>query len=91
VHISELAMAAALTLSIGGVSYAAFNTGAIKREATTVADAADCRTVDTAIAGYLAQTGTVPTTIAQLEPFVRGDISRYRIVAGLAAGPGCPS
>jgi hypothetical protein len=47
--------------------------------------------VDTAIAGFLAQTGTVPTTIAQLKPYVRGDISGYRIVGGLAAGPGCPA
>jgi hypothetical protein len=91
VHISEVAMAAALTVSIGGVSYAAFNTDDIQQKAQTVADEADCRTVDTAIAGYLAQNDAVPTRIAQLEPYVRGDISRYRIVGGLAAGPGCPA
>jgi hypothetical protein len=84
-------MAAAVTVSIGGLSYAAFNTGAAKQEAQTVSDAADCRTVDTAIAGYLAQNGVAPTRIAQLEPYARGDISRYRIVRGLAAGPGCPA
>jgi hypothetical protein len=83
-------MGAAITLSVAGGSYAAFNTGAVTRSAESVAHAADCRAVDTAIAAYLADHDAVPATVAQLRPYVRGDISAYRIVDGLAAGPGCP-
>ncbi len=88
-HLSEVAMAAAITVSIAGVSYAALNTEGIRETAETVAGQASCRTVDEAIAGYVAQHGTAPTAIPQLQPWVRGDISAYRIVAGRAAGPGC--
>jgi hypothetical protein len=66
------------------------NTNTFTRNAQTVADKADCRTVDTAIVAYLAQNDVAPTTIEQIKPYVRGDISAYRIVHGLAAGPGCP-
>ena len=90
-HITEVAAAAAVTVSIVGISYAALNRNASVERAKTVAAAATCRTVDTAIAGYLADAGAIPTTIAQIQPYVRGDISAYRIVAGLAAGPGCPA
>jgi hypothetical protein len=83
-------MAGAVTFSVAGVSYAALNTSVPVQRAQTVAAAADCRTVDIAIVAYLAQNGVAPTTIAEIQPFVRGDISVYRIVHGLAAGPGCP-
>lgn len=88
-HLSEVAMAAAITVSIAGVSYAALNTTTIKNSATTVANTASCRTVDEAIVGYVAQHGTAPTAIKQLRTWVKGDISAYRIVKGQAAGPGC--
>jgi hypothetical protein len=89
VHLSEVAMAAAITVSIAGVSYAALNTGGVTRTAETVANQASCRTVNQAIAGYVAQHSTAPTRIRQLQPWVEGDISKYRIVKGRAAGPGC--
>ena len=88
-HLSEVAMAAAITVSIAGVSYAALNTEGIRGTATTVADRASCRAVDQAITGYAAQHGSTPTTIAQVRSWVKGDISAYRIVQGRAAGPGC--
>jgi hypothetical protein len=83
-------MTAAVTLGIAGLSYAALNTGVPAQKAQAVADRADCRAVDTAIVAYLAVNDVAPTTVAQIQPYVRGDISAYRIVAGLAAGPGCP-
>lgn len=88
-HLSEVAMAAAITVSIAGVSYAALNTTSTTATATTVANQASCRAVDEAIVGYLAQHGTAPTAIKQLKTWVKGDISAYRIVEGQAAGPGC--
>lgn len=82
-------MAAAVTLSISGVSYAALNPDKLQADAQVVADRATCRTVDTAIVGYIALNDTDPTSIEQLAAYVDGDISRYRIVDGRAAGPGC--
>jgi len=54
-----------------------------------VAAAASCDTVDTAIVAYLARTDQVPTSIGDLAGYVKGDITAYRIVNGVAAGPGC--
>lgn len=88
-HLSEVAMAAAITVSIAGLCYAALNTDTLQGSAATVASQASCRAVDEAIVGYVAQHTTPPTTIDQLRPWVRGDISAYRIVRGRAAGPGC--
>ena len=91
VHISEATVAAAVTVSIAGASYAAFNSDTLVRHTEVVAVAADCRSVDAAIVGYVAQNGVAPTSVLQLEPYVRGDVSAYRIVNGQAAGPGCPA
>jgi hypothetical protein len=89
VHIIEVAMAAAITVGVAGTSYAAFNPDGLTERAQTVADQADCRTVDSAVVAYLAERGVAPSMIADVRPYVRGDISAYRIENGLAAGPGC--
>lgn len=54
-----------------------------------VADRATCRTVESAIVAYIAVHDADPTSIRQLTPYVDGDIAKYRIVRGRAAGPGC--
>lgn len=84
-----MATACAVTMSIAGTSYTALNPPKLEAQARMVADKATCRTVNTAIVGFIAMNGTDPTKIAQLRPYVSGDISRYRIVKGMAAGPGC--
>ncbi|GAA2700125.1 hypothetical protein [Actinoplanes palleronii] len=85
----EMATVCAVTLGISGASYSALNPQKLEAQARIVADSATCRTVDTAIVGFIAVNGTDPTSVAQLRPYVKGDISRYRIVKGVAAGPGC--
>lgn len=82
-------MAVALTVGVYGASYVAFNPEKLKGDVQTVADRATCRTVDTAIVGYVSVNGEAPTSITQLRDWVRGDISAYTIRDGLAAGPGC--
>jgi len=89
VNINEVALAAALTVSVAGVSYVAFRLGALEDSARTVADAATCRAVNAAILGYLASNDRAPRSIAELRPYVRGDVSAYRIAGGVATGPGC--
>ncbi len=84
-------MATALTMSIAGVSYAALNSSALTDRARSVADAATCRTVESAVVAYIAQYDVGPRSIEDLQPYVQGDISKYRLQGGLPAGPGCPS
>ena len=88
-NLNEAVMAAAITVSIAGVSYAALGTGVLKDQAETVAGEAGCRAVNQAILGYIAQHDNAPKTITDLKPYLQGDISAYRIVKGAAAGPGC--
>lgn len=82
-------MSAAVTLSVAGVSYSAFNPDRAERQAREVAAAATCRTVDSAIVAYVALHDAPPAGIGDLAGFVKGDITAYRIVGGMAAGPGC--
>jgi hypothetical protein len=89
VNLSEVAMAAAITLSVAGVSYAALNTDSLTASTRTVADTATCRAVDQAIVAYVAEHNATPTTAGQIQPWVKGDVSQYRIVKGVATGPGC--
>lgn len=88
-NLSEVALAAAITVSTVGLSYVALSPGELAGTAQQVADRASCRTVDSAIVAYVAQQDAAPTTIEQLRPWVRGDISAYRIIGGRATGPGC--
>ncbi|HET6533266.1 MAG TPA: hypothetical protein VFH03_21985 [Actinoplanes sp.] len=88
-HINEVALVGAITLGVAGVSYLAFRPHEVAGTAERVADRATCRTVDEAIVGYLTTNDRPPRSIADLRPYVRGDISAYRIVDGRAAGPGC--
>jgi hypothetical protein len=89
VNLAEVAMAAAITASIAGISYVALSPTVVEHTAQATADKATCRAVDEAIVGYLAANDTPPTTITQLGSYVTGDITAYRIVRGVAAGPGC--
>ncbi len=83
-------MAAVITVSAAGVSYVAINPEALTARAEAVADQAGCRAVEQAIAAYTAAHDRAPRSITALRPYVRGDISAYRLVGGRAAGPGCP-
>jgi hypothetical protein len=89
VQLTELMMAAAITVSVGGVAYAELNPDEISAPAREVAAQATCRTVDTAIAAYMAVYDEEPATVADLADLVEGDITAYRIADGVAAGPGC--
>jgi hypothetical protein len=82
-------MAAAITVSTSGICYAALEPDHLERQAQVVADRATCRTVDSAIVAYLAVNGREPRSVTDLAGYVKGDISAYRIVGGLADGPGC--
>jgi hypothetical protein len=82
-------MAAAVTLSIVGVSYSALNPDRLEAQARTVAATASCRTVDEAIVAFVGTNSRQPASITELVPYVKGDITAYSIVKGVAAGPGC--
>ena len=82
-------MAAAITVSVAGLSYVAFNPAVLTERAETVADQATCRAVDQAIVAYTAVNDAPARSVRDLQPYVKGDISGYRIVSGTADGPGC--
>jgi hypothetical protein len=82
-------MAAAVTVSVAGMSYVALKPDELEATARVVADQASCRTVDAAIVAYAGQNGEAPTSIADLAGYVKGDITAYSIAAGVATGPGC--
>ncbi|WP_127503422.1 hypothetical protein [Actinoplanes solisilvae] len=88
-HLTHVAVGAAVTLSVAAISYSQLDPGAAAEQAQTVADRATCRTVDTAILAYAGVNGDAPDSVAALSGYVDGDITAYRIVAGRAAGPGC--
>ncbi|GIE97334.1 hypothetical protein [Paractinoplanes rishiriensis] len=88
-QLTHVAMAAAVTVSVAGVSYAALNQGDAEKRAREVASRATCRSVDAAITAYVAVYAEPPKRITELTGWVKGDISAYRIVNGVAAGPGC--
>ena len=88
-QISEVAMAAAITMSVAGLSYTALNPSVLTDRAETVANQATCRAVDQAIVAYASVNDTPARSVGDLKPYVNGDISAYRIIRGAAAGPGC--
>ncbi|MCO8270014.1 hypothetical protein M1L60_05335 [Actinoplanes sp. TRM 88003] len=88
-HVSHIAVAATVTLSISAVCYSQFDTRKAEQQARAVADKATCRSVDSAILAYVGAHGDAPTTTAQLAGYLDGNITAYRIVRGRAAGPGC--
>jgi hypothetical protein len=82
-------MAAAVTASVAGVSYAAFDPKEAEEHARQVAGQATCRAVDAAIVAYVTVHDEAPASTADLAEYLDGDITAYRIVDGVAAGPGC--
>ena len=76
-------------MSIAGVSYAALKPKDVEDRARVVAARADCRAVNEAIVAYVALNDRDPRTVDDVKDLVQGDISAYRIVKGMAAGPGC--
>jgi hypothetical protein len=91
VNLTESVVVAAITLSVSVSAYAALNHSGLIHRAEVTADRASCRSVDLAISAYVEQKGAPPTTVADLQPFVRGDIAKYRVVRGAVVGPGCES
>ena len=85
----HLAVASVVTISIGGVSYAALKPEELEKRARVVAAQADCRAVNEAIVAYVALNDRDPRSVTDLKNLVKGDISAYRIVEGTASGPGC--
>ena len=85
----EMTMASVITLGTVASAVVSVDAPALTRRAETAAAQGTCRAVDTAIVAFYTERHVVPTTLRDVQPYVSGDISRYRIVAGRASGPGC--
>lgn len=88
-NITETVIVGAVTLSVAGAAFAVVNPAALTHRAEVTATKASCRSVEQAVLAYADQKGTAPTVIAELRPYVRGDISDYRLLEGVVVGPGC--
>lgn len=88
--LTETAVVMAITLGTLGAAATQVDVGRLAHRTTVTAAQVTCHTIDTAIAAYHAERGTMPTVVTDIRPYVRGDVSPYRIDQGRAAGPGCP-
>lgn len=88
-NFTETAIVTAITLSAAGVAFAVMDPAALTHRAEVTAVKASCRAVEQAVLAYADQRATPPTVIADVRPYVHGDISDYRLVDGLVVGPGC--
>ena len=87
--LTETAVVMTVTLSTVAVAATQFDLDQLSRRTTVTAARATCHTVETAIAAYAAEWGSLPTAIVDIRPYVQGDITAYRIDRGHARGPGC--
>jgi hypothetical protein len=89
VTLTEMTVTAIVTLGTVATAAVSVDIPELSRQAEGTAGQANCRAVDTAILAYYSEEQVLPTAIKDVEPYIQGDISAYRIVSGKAAGPGC--
>ena len=89
VKLTELVVTLVLTTGLAGAMSKAIDVPARVASATAVAERVDCRMVESAIVAYGADHDAPPAQIADIQPYLRGDISGYRLTAGTPVGPGC--
>jgi hypothetical protein len=88
-NITEVAMVAAITLGTVATAAVSMDVPALSRQAESTVARANCRSVDTAIIAYVSEWEVLPAALKDVKPYVQGDVTAYRIVAGKAVGPGC--
>ena len=88
-NLTETTVVAVITVSVAGAAFTALNPAALSRRADITAAQATCRALDAAVVAFAEERGIMPHTITDVRPYVRGDITAYRIKDGVVAGPGC--
>jgi hypothetical protein len=90
-RLTEVVMS--MGVALGGLAAAVhvLDLPVLSQRSERVATTASCRAVNLAILAYASRTDTVPTHVEQVRPWVTGDVSAYRLVDGVATGPGCPT
>jgi hypothetical protein len=91
VKVTQLVVSLVVTTGTAATAVVAVDVPGITTMVRTVAGQATCRTVNIAILAYTAEHDVAPLTLADIRPYAYGDISAFRIVDGVAAGPGCPT
>jgi len=86
---SDLLVTLTLTTGVAVAAAVTLDIPALLAETKQVTGRATCRTVDLAMLAYVAEYDRLPVEAADVQQYVRGDVSEYRIVNGRAAGPGC--
>jgi hypothetical protein len=89
-NLTETVVVAVITVGVAGTAYTVMGPAALTHKAEATAAQATCQAVDAAVVAYVAERGAAPRGIGDLRPYVRGDITAYRLDEGIAVGPGCP-
>jgi hypothetical protein len=89
VTLTEMTMVATITLGTVASAAMTMDVPAMSKDAQATVSLANCRQVNTAILAFYAERQAQPTSLADVDPYVQGDISAYRVVRGKAVGPGC--
>lgn len=89
-NLTETAVVAVITVGVAGAAYTMLAPASLTDRAQSTAAEATCRAVDAAVVAYVQEFGVAPRGIADVRPFVRGNITGYRLDKGVAVGPGCP-
>ncbi len=88
-NLLEVAVSLTVVLGTGAATMTALDVPELfdKVEATT--EKASCHTVRNAIAAYSTDNGRPPAHITDVRPYVRGDLTPYRVTPTGVTGPGC--
>jgi hypothetical protein len=89
VNLMEVAVSLTVVVGTGAAAAAALNMPELTGRAEKTAARASCHTVENAFAAYTTDNGTPPRKIADIRPYVKGDVSDYRVTKTGVTGPGC--
>lgn len=88
-NLTETAMVAVVTLGVTGSAIFVMSPARVSQRVEVTADQASCRAVELGVLAYVEQRGVPPLVPADIQPYVRGDITAYRLHGGTVMGPGC--
>ena len=88
-NLMEITVSLTVVLGASAAAVAAMNMPGLTEKAQMVGDKATCHAVRNAYAGYTTENGVPPKRIADIKPYLSGDIAEYRLTTAGVAGPGC--
>ncbi len=88
-NLTEIGVTLTVVLGAGAAAFVAVDMPRLTGGVQTTADKATCHAAENAFAAYTTAEGRPPRTIADIAPYVSGDLTEYRITPRGVTGPGC--